>query len=67
MNLRIITKNHAADPEVESRSIIQNHKIDLKAQWPRNDHADSVGVKSFKIYCSLFSVYKNGNFGTEIQ
>ena len=22
-----------------------SHKIDFKAQWPRNGHADSVGVK----------------------
>ena len=23
-----------------------SHKIDFKAQWPRNGHADSVGVKN---------------------
>ena len=41
MNLRIITKNHAADPE-----ITVSHKIDFKAVWPRNvAHADSVVVK----------------------
>ena len=36
MNLKIITKNHAADPEIES------HKIDFKAVWAHCGHADSV-------------------------
>ena len=36
MNLRIITKNHAADPEIESL------KIDFEAVWPHCGHADSV-------------------------
>ena len=40
MNLRIITKNHAADPEIGFLK-----KIDYKAVWPRNGYADSVGVK----------------------
>ena len=39
MNLRIITKNHAADPEKRF-----SHKIDFEALWPRNGHAASVGV-----------------------
>ena len=39
MNLRIVTKNHASDPEIGF--------LDLKVQWLRNSHADSVGVKSF--------------------
>ena len=36
MNLRIITKNHAANPEIESL------KIDFEAVWPHRGHADSV-------------------------
>ena len=36
MNLRIITKNHAANPERESL------KIDFEAVWPHRGHADSV-------------------------
>jgi len=39
MNLRIITKNHAADPEKKV-----SRKIDFKVQWLRNSNADSVGV-----------------------
>ena len=35
MNLRIITKNHAANPERESL------KIDFEAVWPHRGHADS--------------------------
>ena len=35
MNSRIITKNHAADPEI---------RFDFKVVWPRNGHGDSVGV-----------------------
>ena len=41
MNSRIITKNHETDPEIRV-----SHKIDFKAVWPRNGHADSVGVKT---------------------
>ena len=41
MNLRIITKNHAADPE---KGVSQ--KIDFKAQRPRDGHADSVRVNT---------------------
>ena len=36
MNLRTITKNHAANPEIESL------KIDFEAVWPHRGHADSV-------------------------
>ena len=39
MDLSIITKNHAADPE---KGV--SHKIDLKAVWPHNGHADSVEI-----------------------
>ena len=39
MNLRIITKNHAAEPEIGFY-----HKIGFEAKWLRNGHADSVGV-----------------------
>ena len=39
MNSRIITKNHTADPE---KGV--SHKIDLKAVWPHNGHADSVEI-----------------------
>ena len=44
MNVRIITKNHEADPEIGflEKSIIEN----FKAEWPRNGHAASVGVNS---------------------
>ena len=41
MNSMIITKNHETDPEIRV-----SHKIDFKAVWPRNGHADSVGVKT---------------------
>ena len=40
MNLRIITKKLAADPQKGFRS-----KSIFKAVWPRNDHTASVGVK----------------------
>ena len=46
MNLRIITKNDAADPEISRNSV--SHKIDFKAQRLRNGHADSVEVKAKK-------------------
>ena len=35
-----VKENHAADPE-----IYISNKIDFKAVWPRNSHADSVGLK----------------------
>ena len=41
MNLRIITKSHAGDPE---KGVSQ--KIDFKAVWPRNGHAASLGVNA---------------------
>ena len=40
MNLRMITKNHAADPEIGFLA-----KIDFKVQWLWNSHADSMGVE----------------------
>ena len=40
MNLRIITKYHAADREIRFLT-----RFDFKALWLRNSHADSVGVK----------------------
>ena len=42
-------KNEFKDNNEKSCSSSRNrvsHKIDLKAQWPRNGHADSVGVKA---------------------
>ena len=36
MNFRIISKNHAANPEIESL------KINFIAVWPHSGHADSV-------------------------
>ena len=41
MNSRIITV-HETDPEIRV-----SHKIDFKAVWPHNGHADSVGVKCY--------------------
>ena len=40
MNSKIITNNHAADPEKGF-----SHKIDFKAVWLPNGHAASLGVK----------------------
>ena len=42
MNLRIVTRNRAADPEI--RFLI----IDFRVLWPRNDQADSAGVNRVK-------------------
>ena len=39
--LSIKTKKHEADPNRVS------HKIDFKAVWPRNGHADSMRVEIF--------------------
>ena len=41
-------KNEFKDNNEKSWSWSKNrvsHKIDFKTQWPRNGHADSVGVK----------------------
>ena len=43
-------KNEFKDNNEKSCSSSRNrvsHKIDLKAQWPRNGHADSVGVNDY--------------------
>ena len=42
MNLRILTKNHAADSEI-------GFLTKSKAVWLRNGYADSVGAK-FKVF-----------------
>ena len=44
MNLRIITENNNADPEIGFLT-----KTDFKAVWPRNGHAASVGAKELEI------------------
>ena len=47
MNLGIIKRNDAADLDKGA-----SQKIHFKVLWPRNGHADSVGVKLRYIYLS---------------
>ena len=54
MNLRLITKNHAAYPEIGFPQ-----KIDFKVVWPRNGNAAGVGVKDESI--TEISLYPFGS------
>ena len=60
MNLRIIRKDHAADPGIAFFT-----KIDLKAVLPRNGHAASVGV-SYTLE-ELFSLKFGSSTGRQLS
>ena len=51
INLRIITKYRAVDPEIRFLT-----KIDFRAVWLRNGHAASVGVNYHRIELRNYEV-----------
>ena len=62
-NFKNRCKNEFKDNNEKSCSWSRNrvsHKIDFKAQWPRNGHADSVGVKKLLGFARSHSIVRRG-------
>ena len=61
-DLKNSCKNEFKDNNEKSCSWFRNkgsHKIDFKAIWPRNGHADSVEVKTFSWIYSKIELWRN--------